>query len=171
MHRFFFFITFAGLMTSGNAFAQQASQTASKTAAAPVAATPAVAAPDPGLACFENLAPPEFPKSALQAHIDGSVWTWTQVSPQGTPEKVKTEVVSAWGEAPKLLIAPVEKAIRAARIKPDCAGKEVWVVFRYELHGEPVHDPKVTSRTDGPNIMWIESEPGEASQVSSNARH
>ena len=24
-----------------------------------------------GLACFENLATPEFPKNALQAHVDG----------------------------------------------------------------------------------------------------
>lgn len=36
-----------------------------------------------GFACFENLGTtPVYPKNALQAHVDGSVWTWTQVSPQ-----------------------------------------------------------------------------------------
>jgi hypothetical protein len=34
-----------------------------------------------GLSCFANLATPEFPTSALQAHIDGSVWTTTHVGP------------------------------------------------------------------------------------------
>src|SRR5690349_2926402 len=74
------------------------------------------ASPD-GLACFENLATPEFPQAALQAHVDGSVWTTTHVSPQGTVDKIETQVVSAWSDGPKMLTPPVEKAIRAAKIK------------------------------------------------------
>jgi hypothetical protein len=34
-----------------------------------------------------------------------------------------------------------------------------WVVFRHELHGKPTHEPKVTSRTDVPKLMWIGSQP------------
>jgi hypothetical protein len=112
-----------------------------------------------GLACFENLAVPDFPHAALQEHVDGSVWTWTHVSPQGTVDKIDTQVVSAWGQGPKILTPPVEKAIRAAKIKSDCAGKTVWVVFTYQLHGDATASPKVTSRTEPPNIMWIESQP------------
>lgn len=112
-----------------------------------------------GLACFENLAAPEFPKAALQAHVDGTVWTTTQVSPQGTAGKIDTQVVSAWSQGAKLLTPPVEKAIRAAKIKAECAGKSVAVVFRYQLYGEPTANPKVTSRTDPPNLLWIESQP------------
>jgi hypothetical protein len=115
-----------------------------------------------GLACFESLSTPDYPKSALQAHVDGSVWTWTQVSPQAAVEKIDSQVVSAWGEGPKLLTPPVEKAIRAAKIKPECAGKTVSLVFRYQLYGEATPNPKVTSRTDAPNIMWIESQPAAA---------
>src|SRR5690242_15790863 len=89
-----------------------------------------------GLACFENLAAPEFPPAALHAHVDGSVWTWTQVNAQGVPEKTDTQVVSAWSDGARLLTPPVEKAIHAAKIKPSCAGKKVWVVFRYALHGD-----------------------------------
>jgi hypothetical protein len=37
-----------------------------------------------GLSCFANLGTPEYPTAALQAHVDGSVWTTTHVSPQGT---------------------------------------------------------------------------------------
>jgi outer membrane biosynthesis protein TonB len=122
-----------------------------------------------GLACFENLSAPEFPKAALQAHVDGSVWMTTHVSPQGTVDKVDTEVVSAWGDGPKLLTPPAEKALRAAKVNPACAGKSVSVVFRYQLHGDPTANPKVTSKTEPPNIMWIESEPAAASRGEGSA--
>jgi hypothetical protein len=112
-----------------------------------------------GLACFENLQAPEYPSTALQDHVDGSVWTYVHANAQGVPEKIDTQVVSAWSQGNKLLVAPVEKAVRAAKIKPECAGKTISVVFRYELHGNATPNPKVTSRTDGPTIMWIESEP------------
>jgi hypothetical protein len=111
-----------------------------------------------GLSCFENLTAPEFPQAALEAHIDGTVWTTTQVSPNGGVDKIETQVVSAWGDGPKLLTPPVEKAIRAAKIKPACAGKPVAAIFRYQLHGEATANPKVTTRTEG-NLMWIESQP------------
>jgi hypothetical protein len=124
------------------------------------------ASPD-GLACFENLATPEFPQAALQAHVDGSVWTTTHVSPQGTVDKIETQVVSAWGDGPKMLTPPVEKAIRAAKIKPECAGKDVSVVFRYQLHGEATANPKVTSKTEAPNLMWIESQPESRRETTS----
>lgn len=91
------------------------------------------------------------------------------MSSQGVPDKIETQVVSAWGEGPKLLTPPVEKAIRASKIKPECAGKKVWAVFRYELHGDVTPDPKVTSRTDAPNVMWIESQPATATEVTSKA--
>jgi hypothetical protein len=139
------------LLSSLNARAQRASGTPS----------------NEGLACFENLNPPEYPKSALQARVDGSVWATPHVSPQGAVEKIDTQVVSAWSEGPKLLTPPVEKAIRAAKIKPECAGKTVLIVFRYQLHGEETSDPKVTSRTEAPNIIWIDSQPAIATQAGS----
>lgn len=114
---------------------------------------------NPGLACFENLAPPDYPKTALQSLIDGSVWATIRVNRQGAPEKIETQVVSAWSEAVKLLTSPVEKVIRAAKIKPECAGKTVTVSFRYQIFGEATADPKVTSRTVGPGLMLIESQP------------
>ena len=109
---------------------------------------------------------PEYPKNALQAHVDGSVWTWTHLNSQGTVDKIDSEVVSAWGEGPKLLTPPVEKAIRAAKIKPECAGKTVSVVFRYQLNGEATTEPKVTSRNEAPNIMYIESRPATTAKPS-----
>lgn len=152
------FIAVAALLASVQARAQQTSQPASETTSA-----------TDGLACFENLRTPEFPKNALQAHVDGSVWTWTQASPQGAVDKIDTQVVSAWGEGPKLLTPPVERAIRSARIKPECAGKTISLVFRYQLHGEPTVDPKVTSRNEAPNIMYIESQPAAPTESASKA--
>ena len=123
-----------------------------------------------GLACFENLGTPDYPKTALQAHVDGSVWTTTHVTPQGVVEKVETQVVSAWGDGPKMLTPPVEKAIRAAKIKSECAGKTVSVVFRYQLHGEATPNPKVTSRTEAPNLMYIESQPESVTATTSSSK-
>lgn len=115
--------------------------------------------PDPGFECFEHVETPEFPQSALRAHVDGTVYIWVQVTPQGAPDKIDTQVASAWGDGPKLLTPAVEKAVRASKFKPECAGKTVAVVFRYELHGEATASPKTTTRTELSNIMFIESQP------------
>lgn len=141
-------IAVASLLTSVAARAQQTPQSGSQATSA-----------TEGLACFENLASPEYPKNALQAHVDGSVWTWTDVDAQGRIDKIDTQVVSAWSQAEKQLAPAVERAIRAAKIKPECWGKKVSLVIRYELHGEATADPKVTSRNEAPNIMYIESQP------------
>ena len=89
------------------------------------------------MACFENLAPPEYPNAALRAHVDGSVWTSIHVSPESVPDKIDTQVVSAWSEGAKLLTAPVEKAIRAAKVKPACAGKTVPLRRNSDRRGKP----------------------------------
>ena len=140
--RTFLFVAIAGFLGTAAGQAQQASTE--------------------GLSCFDNLAAPEFPKAALQAHVDGSVWTTTHVSPQGAIEKIDTQVVSAWSDGEKLLTPAVEKAIHAAKVKPECSGKTVAVVFRYQLHGEAIPNPKVTSKTEAPNIIDIESQPAAA---------
>lgn len=122
-----------------------------------------------GLGCFENLAAPEYPRSALEGHMDASVWSWTQVSPQGAIDKVETQAVSAWSDAGKLMGPAVEKAIRAAKIKPACYGKTVSVAFRYQLHGDPVASPNVTSRAEPPHILYIESQPAVPTQAAGQA--
>src|SRR4030095_15828146 len=132
-----FFVAIAALLTLVNARAQGAPQTAFRPATGP-----------DGLACFENLGTPEFRKEPLQAQVDGSVWTWTQVNPQGAIDKIERQAVSAWSPGEKLLMPPVEKAIRAAKIKSECAGKKVSVVFCYQLHGEATPNPNVTSKTE-----------------------
>jgi hypothetical protein len=112
----------------------------------------------PGFECFERVEPPEFPASALQAHIDGTVWLTLQVTPQGTADKIEPRVTSAWANGPKILSPAVEKAVRASKFKSECAGKTVAVVYRYELHGDAVANPKPTTRTEA-NVMYIESQP------------
>jgi len=121
-----------------------------------------------GLECVDKLVTPDFPKTALEAHVDGSVWTWMQVTPQGTADKITTQVVSAYGDGPKLLTPAAEKALKESKFKTSCAGKTVSVVFRYELHGEPTATPKVTSRNEPPNIVYIESQPESTVSAKNN---
>ena len=117
---------------------------------------------DDGLTCFAKLPTPEYPQEALKAHIDGSVWTWVHLNQQGVPEKIDTQVVSAWSDASKLLPSVVEKAVRAASIKPECAGKTVRVVVRYEYRGELPPDPNATPSTSPPYLLLIDSRPSSA---------
>src|SRR5580658_2245159 len=104
-------------------------------------AAPALPA-NPGFECFEHAETPEYPQSALRAHIDGTVYIWVQVTAQGAADKIDSQVASAWGDGPKLLTPVVEKAVRASKFKPECGGKTVAVVYRYDLHGEATASPK-----------------------------
>jgi hypothetical protein len=116
---------------------------------------------NPGFECFANAEKPEFPLAALQAHVDGTLWLSIHLTAQAGVDKIDTQVTSAWGTAKTLLTPAVEKAVRASMFKMDCAGKTVDVVYRYELHGDPVAGPKPTTRMDPPNIMYIESAPAK----------
>lgn len=110
---------------------------------------------------------PEFPRAALQANVDGSVWATVQMTPQGAVDKIDTRVVSAYAEGTKLLVPAVEKVIRSAKIRPDCAGKTVTLVVRYQIDGEAVPIPQTMSRIQPPNIVWLESRPLEKSVTTS----
>src|SRR5690348_11293784 len=98
---------------------------------------PPPAPPLPGLECFDHVEMPDFPASALKAHVDGTVWTWVQMSPTGTVDKIDTQVVSAWSQAPQMLTPAVEKAVRASKVKSECDGKKIALVYRYQLEGQP----------------------------------
>jgi hypothetical protein len=112
----------------------------------------------PSFECFEHVETPEFPRAALQQNIDGTVYVNLEVTPQGTADKVETKVVSAWPSGPKLLAPPVEKAVRASKLKTECAGKSVEVAFRYEISGNPVANPTTTTRSES-RLMFLESKP------------
>ena len=131
---------------------------------------PPAAPPPAGFECFDNLPTPEFPKAALQAKVDGTVWLHVEVGAQGTAGKIDTQVTSAYANGPQLLTPPAEAAIHAAKLKADCAGKTVLVVFRYELHGDPTANPQVTSRKEPSHIVWIESQPMTATPTGGTSK-
>jgi hypothetical protein len=124
------------------------------------AAAPPAPPANPGFECFANVETPDFPLAALQARVDGTLWLSIHLNAQAGVDKIDTQVTSAWSTAKGLLTPSVEKAVHASKFKSDCAGKTVDVVYRYELHGDPVASPKPTNRMDAPNIMYIESAPG-----------
>jgi hypothetical protein len=131
---------------------------------------PPAGPPPAGLECFDNLATPEFPTAALQAKVDGTVWVNLEVGAQGAAGKTTTQVTSAYADGPKLLTPPVEAAIHSAKLKANCSGKTVLVVFRYELHGAPTANPQVTSRRESSYIVWIESQPMTATSTGETSR-
>lgn len=131
---------------------------------------PPAGPPPAGLECFDNLPTPEFPRAALQAKVDGTVWVNVEVGAQGAPGKIDTHVTSAYAEGPKLLTPPAEAAVRLAKLKADCAGKTALVVFRYELHGDPTANPQVTSRKEPSYIVWIESQPMTATPTAGTSK-
>jgi hypothetical protein len=115
-----------------------------------------------GLSCFETLTAPEFPKAAIQSRIDGAVYTYIQITDQGTIGKYESVITSPWGDAQKLFAQPVEAAIRAAKLRPQCNGKMASIIFRYQFRGLPVASPQATSRREEPNVVWIEAPPASA---------
>ena len=117
------------------------------------------APPQPGLECFAQLSTPEYPPAALHEDVTGTVWTHISLTPQDTVGKVDTQVVSAYSDGAKLLDPAVEKAVHSSTFKPDCAGKTVFLAFRYEEDGQAVADPQATVKQEPPNVVWIESHP------------
>ena len=112
----------------------------------------------PGFECFEHAETPDFPHAALQENVTGTVFVTIEVTPQATAGKVDTQVISAWATASKILVPAVEKAVRASKLKQECAGKSVAVAFRYEISGNPIANPAVATRTDS-RLMFLESQP------------
>jgi hypothetical protein len=106
----------------------------------------------PSFECFENVETPEFPHAALQENITGTVYVTLDAG------KVDTQVTSAWPTASKILVPPVEKAVRASKLKQDCAGKSVEVAFRFEIGGNPIANPVPVTRTES-RMMVLESQP------------
>jgi hypothetical protein len=88
-----------------------------------------------GVACFENLVTPEYPAEALSKKIGGFVWATIKANQDGKVDSIETNVI-ANAEAKNYLVAPVEKAIRAAQVKADCKGQTISIDFRYELPGD-----------------------------------
>jgi hypothetical protein len=106
----------------------------------------------PGFECFDHVETPEFPHAALQENVTGTVYVTLDAG------KIDTQVVSAWPAASKILVPAVEKAVRASKLKQECADKSVAVAFRYEIGGNPVANPATTTRTES-SLMFLDSQP------------
>jgi hypothetical protein len=106
----------------------------------------------PSFECFEHVETPEFPHAALQENITGTVYVTLEAG------KIDTQVTSAWTAASKILVPAVEKAVRASKLKQECAGKSVQLAFRYEISGNPIANPATTTRTES-RMMVLESQP------------
>ncbi len=106
----------------------------------------------PSFECFEQVETPEFPRAALQQNITGTVYVTLEAG------KLDTKVASAWPTASKILIPAVEKAVRASKLKPECADKSVEIAFRFDIGGNPIANPTTTTRTES-RLMFLESQP------------
>ena len=116
--------------------------------------------PKPGFECFDHAETPEFPSAALQQHVDGTVWVTLDVTAQGTPDKIHSEISTAWTAGEKLLVPAVEKAVRASKFKSSNALKQErgGGVSLQPHRRHAVAHPDVTTKSDA-RIMYIDSAP------------
>ena len=94
-----------------------------------------------GVGCFENLNAPDYPVEAVEQKTDGFVWATIRMSAEGKIVSIDTDVISPANGAAAVLVPPVEKALRAAKVKPACYGKTTAIDFRYELTGDSFASP------------------------------
>jgi TonB family protein len=93
----------------------------------PITATSYAEEDQTPFACLEQFTVPRYPSLARQARIQGAVTLQVKVGEAGRTEKL---ILS---EAHNLLKQTVEDAAATAKFSSKCAGREIRVVFSFEL--------------------------------------
>jgi hypothetical protein len=114
---------------------------------------------DTSMKCVEKLDLPTYPVLARSARIEGSITALVALSPQGTVQSIKSQAVSTLDRAKRLLVEPVEQAIRGTVFRSDCHEKTVTLVFYFRITGRPSNNPKQSTSFGFPNRFWIITEP------------
>jgi hypothetical protein len=110
---------------------------------------------DSNIACVERLQMPAYSPLASAARVQGTITVSVPLSAAASPERVTTE---STGETPtglRLLVPSIESAIKGATFRSNCGGKTVTLVFRFQIEGKAVDNPKTSLAFGFPNRFWI----------------
>jgi hypothetical protein len=115
------------------------------------------------MACVERLEVPSFPSIADSARVEAGLNAMVLLTTDGAVEKVSMQVTSGMEYAGKLFFPTVEKAMKASKFLPSCAGTTVHLAFDFPFPtrsetGETVQ----TVRFRHPNRFEIALTPGPA---------
>lgn len=113
--------------------------------------------PDSNVACVERLQIPAYPALANAARIEGTITAAVRLSPQSSIERITSEVSApSTRNAQPMLTSAVERTIRDAKFRADCAGKAVTLVFEFKLVTDGVDEKHFF---EPPNKFLILSKP------------
>lgn len=113
--------------------------------------------PESNVSCVERLTIPEYPALAKQAQIQGTITATFTVPSLGSSPKVKTEYSGPLDgkKVVAMLQVTVEKAIHGATFRQGCAGKQVRLIFHFELIDDPRTRPTQSVSFGSGNEFWI----------------
>ena len=113
---------------------------------------------DSNISCIERIQMPSYPALAQSARIQGTITASVSVRPNASEREIKMDREgnsSAVTRGLAIIVPLVEAAIRTATFRTDCDGKNVTLVFRFELRGPAVEPPKTSVEFGSPNQFWI----------------
>jgi hypothetical protein len=86
---------------------------------------------DTQMACVQQLEVPSFPAIADSARVEAGLNASILLATDGSVEKVSMQVTSGMDYAGKLFFPSVEKAMKASKFLPSCAGRSVQLAFDF----------------------------------------
>jgi hypothetical protein len=123
----------------------------------PLKDTQTPGATDSNIGCIERLQLPEYPALAKQARIQGTITATISVPSPGTSPKVETAYTGPFERTKGIISQPVEDAVRRARFRQGCTGKQVTLILHFELIDDPRTRPIQSVSFGGGNEFWISS--------------
>ena len=119
---------------------------------------PAGAPPDESnISCIERMDLPVYAPLARAARIEGVVTASVRLSAEGSVQDVNSDIPKR--DSRILLWSPAERVLRNARYRPDCAGKTVTVIFKFQIAGEASSYDRPAHVFGAPNQFWVITSP------------
>jgi len=108
---------------------------------------------------WEDFHPPQYPRAALIAHIEGLVTIQFSLDTDGT-------VTIKNSSGPRILVAAAEESVKASKLRCDSCGTAAasfGVVFDFEIARHSCNDPEInfppTAKLETLNRVSVTAEP------------
>lgn len=109
--------------------------------------------------CVEKIQIPTYPPLARQARVAGTLSVKVKLGQNGIVSEVSAQSRLNNDRAQAILLTPIEKALRQAQFRTDCAGKVVILEFDFHIDGDPYDHQTQEVAFGYPNRFWITARP------------